>query len=96
MNCVVGQIQKEGLALIGLDEFYRLIGQAVGKIFTFFAAGNFINRKVIIISVRIKIRRWKTSFGTSDIYIEALIFRQILFAAKMPFTDGCGSITGSL
>ena len=81
MDAEVGEIKKEGMVAVGLDEGHRLPRQPVGEGF----AGGAIGECGDLVGG--EVARWLTAVGAGEVDVEALLLGAMVDAAEMPLTD---------
>ena len=88
VNGVVGQIQKEGLVSIRLDEVERLLGKIVGEVVAILGAGHVDSR------VRLEHALMRHPVSSRVVQFESAVFRRVAAPAEVPLADGGRGITG--
>ena len=81
VDAEVGEIKKEGMVAVGLDEGYGLSRQPVGEGF----AGGAIGECGDLVGG--EVARWLTAVGAGEVDVEALLLGGMVGAAEMPLAD---------
>src|SRR5262245_50563461 len=90
MHGEVREVEKERPVLVRLDELLGATGDIVVEVIV--VEARFHSRDV----VRRKIGWRRALLRATDVDIEALLLRQVTFAAHVPFADGGGGISNAL
>ena len=88
MDAEVGEIKKEGMVAVGLDEGHCLSRQPVGEGF----AGGAIGERGDLVGG--EVARRLTAVGAGDVDVEALLLGAMVGAAEMPLADRRRRIAG--